>query len=169
MATWGDMEDLTWDQMEHFTWDDLEQLTKDQIARFTKEIWPVLAALGPSDRAAFRAGLFEGLLPPALVADGDTDYTPAQNAALSLWTKQPLTRAELATWLQVFLAVIAILQAQFKDEPAPVQPPPPAVVYVEIQNCPETPEHLRPLLEERNDPADTPPRSQERPTTKPAD
>lgn len=156
MATWGDMENLTWGQMEHFTWGDLEQLTKDQIMHFTNEIWPVLAALSPSDRAVFRAELFEGLLPPALLAEGDTDYTPAQGAALRLWTNQPMTRAELATWFQVFLALIAIMQGQFKDEPAPVQPPPPAVVYVEIQNCPETPEHLRPLLEDWNDPAHIP-------------
>lgn len=51
MVTWDDMGDLTWDQMENLTWDEVDHLTKEQIARFTNEVWPVLAALSPLDRA----------------------------------------------------------------------------------------------------------------------
>lgn len=149
MATWDDVEKLTWDQMEHFTWDEVERLTKDQVDRFINEIWPVIASLSPADRAAFQSGLLDGSLPPALLADGVTDYSPAQGAALKLWPKQePLTRDQLLGWIAILLSIVQILQTEFKDEPAPVQAPPSIVqeVHIHMPEYTEIPPHLRPLI-----------------------
>lgn len=139
MATWGDMEKLTWEQLEGFTWGGLERLTAEQIQRYIDDVWPVLAALSPADRQTFRSKLLSNAFPPALVADGETPYSPVDNAALSLWTRQPLTRSEVAAWLAIILAAVQIMQTHFKEDAVPVQPPPAVEFYVEL------PEGVRPL------------------------
>lgn len=154
MATWGDLEKMTHEQMANFTHGELERLTKEQIQRFIDEVWPVLVSLAPTEREAFRRGLLDQTLPPALLADRGTDYTPTQAAALKIWATQPMTRAEVATWLQVILALIAIMQTQLKDDPAP-EPPPAVVVQIEMpEHYHELPEHYRQLPKE-TDPLET--------------
>ncbi len=139
MVTWGEMENFTWDELGLFTHDELEHLSLEQIRRHVEEFWPVLAKLSPADRAAFHAGLLDQTLPPALLAAGDTEYTPVQKAALKLWGRAPLSRSEFVAWLSLMVSVVQTMQTQFKDEPVPPSPPPAIELHLEL------PEGVRPL------------------------
>lgn len=166
MVTWGEMENFTWDELELFTHDDLERLTFGQIRQYVEEFWPVLAELSPADRAAFRAGVLNQTLPPALLAAGDTEYTPAQKAALKFWTDPPMTRGEFAAWAAVMLSVVQIMQSQFKEDPVPPSPPPAIELHLELPDGvrplpqsptgPESPVHLLPNNPVETGPGDVP-------------
>lgn len=136
MATWDDMERLTHEQAEVFTWGELERLTGEQIDTFASQVWPLLKTLSATDRQALKVGLLDGSLPPGLVADSETRYTPAEAAALSLYsTYKPKTPADMAAYLAVVVALISIIQTHFKDD-APRQPPPATVIIVELPEPP---------------------------------
>jgi len=139
MATWDDVGKLSWDQLGEFTWDEVARLTTEQVERFANELWPLVASLDHSGRAALKAGLLDGSLPPALLAAGDVEYTPAEAAALSAWTRfAPKDSGDLAAWVAVLLALLTLLSGLGDDEP-PSTPPPSSVIIVEI------PEPIRPL------------------------
>lgn len=139
MATWDDVGKLSWDQLGEFTWDEVGRLTTEQVERFANELWPLVTSLDQAGRAALKAGLLDGSLPPALLASGDVEYTPAEEAVLSAWTRfAPKDSGELAAWVAILLALLTLLSGLGDDEPPPI-PPPSTVIIVEI------PEPIRPL------------------------
>lgn len=167
MVTHGEMENFTWDELGLFTHDELERLTFEQMRRYIEEFWPVLAALSLADRAEFQVSLKGQKLPPALLATSETKYTPAEEAALKLWTRAPMTRGELVGWLALLASVVQIMQAQFKEEPVPPSPPPAIELHLElpegvrplppVPEAPDSPVRLLPNSPVRQGPGDIPP------------